>query len=214
MSLLGVHTVLVTNAAGGLNPSYKVGDIMLIADHISFPGLGGENPLIGPNLSFLGPRFPPTSDAYDFRLRVLAARAARSIGFPQGVIKEGIYCFVAGPSYETKAEARFLRMVGGDAVGMSTVPEIIVARHCGMKILGLSLITNKVMQRREASALDVADRLDGVTPREPEVEDPLEGHEGETQANHEEVLAASNARALEMQLLVSKIVEMIEGPLK
>lgn len=115
--MLGATTLIVTNAAGGLNPSFSVGDIMVISDHISFAGLGGQNALIGKNMEEFGPRFPPVSDAYDTDLRVLVFKSAHAIGMPFDGIREGTYSFVAGPSFETRAEARFLRMAGGDAVG-------------------------------------------------------------------------------------------------
>ena len=103
MRLLGASTLIVTNAAGGLNPTFNIGDIMFIADHVSFAGLGGANPLIGPNIEALGPRFPATSDAYDFRLRVKAIQAALKSGISQDLWREGIYTFVVGPSFETRA---------------------------------------------------------------------------------------------------------------
>jgi purine-nucleoside phosphorylase len=140
MRVLGVHTLIVTNAAGGLNPAYRPGDFMLIRDHINFPGLTGMNPLIGPNDERLGERFPPLARAYDAELRALA----RSVAFTLAEITlhEGVYVMVGGPSYETGAELKFLRLIGADAVGMSTAPEVVVARHMGMRVLGLSLITN------------------------------------------------------------------------
>jgi purine-nucleoside phosphorylase len=136
---LGATTMIVTNAAGGVNPDFRAGDIMLIADHIGLPGMAGNNPLFGANDTRLGPRFPVMAGAYDLALRKLAWRIARENDFP---VREGVYCWVAGPSFETPAEIRLLRIIGGDAVGMSTVPEVIVARHAGMRVLGLSLISN------------------------------------------------------------------------
>ncbi|MBA2286753.1 MAG: purine-nucleoside phosphorylase [Ktedonobacteraceae bacterium] len=140
MHLLGASTLLVTNAAGGLNPAYRAGDFMLLRDHIGIPGLAGANPLTGPNDERFGERFPPLARAYDAGLRALARSVAA--GRPDMTLHEGVYVMVSGPSYETGAELRFLRQVGADAVGMSTVPEVIVARHMGMRVLGLSLITN------------------------------------------------------------------------
>lgn len=140
MSALGAHTLLVTNAAGGINPAYRPGDFMLIADHINLPGLAGYNPLLGPNEARFGERFPPLAKAYDANLRDLARAVAANM--PDLTLHEGIYAMVGGPSYETGAELRFLRAVGADAVGMSTAPEVVVARHMGMKVLGISLITN------------------------------------------------------------------------
>jgi purine-nucleoside phosphorylase len=140
MSALGAHTLLVTNAAGGINPAYRPGDFMLISDHINLPGLSGANPLLGPNDERFGERFPPLANAYDAHLRNLARAVAASM--PELTLHEGIYAMVGGPSYETGAELRFLRVVGADAVGMSTAPEVVVARHMGMDVLGISLITN------------------------------------------------------------------------
>lgn len=136
---LGATTLILSNAAGGVNPGFQAGDIMLIADHIGLPAMAGNNPLYGPNDPSLGPRFPIMGGAYDRALRETARRVAASSGFG---LREGIYAWVGGPSFETPAEIRFLRSVGADAVGMSTVPEVIVARHGGMRVLGISLITN------------------------------------------------------------------------
>jgi purine-nucleoside phosphorylase len=202
MALLGVHTLLVTNAAGGLNPGFAVGDVMVIEDHISFPGVAGLNALIGPNLDRFGPRFPAVSDAYDFDLRVLAFKAAKEVGLPSSVIREGVYCFVAGPSFETRAEARYLRNAGGDCVGMSTVPEVIIARHAGLRVLGLSLITNQVNQSYGKSA-KAAVHPDFVPAH------TSDAAQDEIKANHEEVLATSAARSNDMQALVKKIVEFM-----
>lgn len=141
MQLLGIKTLIVTNAAGGLNPAFQVGDLMLIRDHINLPGLAGHNPLIGPNDPVLGPRFPDVASAYTPALRALA----REVAVTQGLtLQEGTYVMVGGPSFETRAEVRFLRSIGADAVGMSTVPEVIVASHAGMQVLGLSLISNRL----------------------------------------------------------------------
>jgi len=136
---LGVEMLLVTNAAGGLNPNYRQGDLMLMRDHIGLPTLSGYNPLIGPNDDDLGPRFPPMGAAYDPELlnclRMVATNANMNV-------QEGVYVMVSGPTYETPAEMRALRILGADAVGMSTVPEVIAARHVGMKVAGISCITN------------------------------------------------------------------------
>ncbi|MCM3698256.1 purine-nucleoside phosphorylase [Paenibacillus macerans] len=136
MKELGVSTLLVTNAAGGVNTSYSPGDLMLISDHIN---LTGKNPLIGPNDEELGPRFPDMSQAYSRRLREAARQAAADKGVP---LQEGVYAGLLGPSYETPAEIRMLRTLGADAVGMSTVSEVIVARHAGLEVLGISCISN------------------------------------------------------------------------
>ncbi len=139
MAALGIHTIIVTNASGGLNPTYEPGDLMLIRDHINFPGMAGSNPLRGPNDEALGPRFPDMSAAYDPDLRALSRRVAADAGFN---LYEGVYAYVGGPSYETPAELRFLQIVGADTVGMSTAPEVVVARHAGIRVLGISTIAN------------------------------------------------------------------------
>ncbi len=136
---LGISVLVLTNAAGGLNPAFNVGDIMLIRDHISFPGMAGLNPLRGTNIDELGERFPALNQAYSPRLRALALQQARKQHL---VLQQGIYVHVAGPNFETPAEIRMLRLLGADAVGMSTVPETIVARHAGMEVLAMSTITN------------------------------------------------------------------------
>jgi purine-nucleoside phosphorylase len=142
MRALGMETLVVTNAAGGMNPGYIPGDLMLIKNHINLPGMAGNNPLRGPNDESIGPRFPDMTVPYDPKLRRLAHQVAETEGF---ALHEGVYAFVAGPSFETPAELRFLQMVGGDAVGMSTVPSVIVARHAGIRVLGISTITNKAL---------------------------------------------------------------------
>ncbi|XP_053106122.1 purine nucleoside phosphorylase-like [Hemicordylus capensis] len=141
--LLGIETLLVTNAAGALADSYNIGDLMVIRDHINLPGLAGHNPLLGPNEEWFGPRFPSLSDAYDREIRTLAMETARSLGYTS-FIREGVYCMVGGPNFESIAEARLLHSLGADAVGMSTAAEVVVARHCALRVFGLSLITNKV----------------------------------------------------------------------
>lgn len=136
MRLLGVQRLLVTNAAGGVNRDFKPGDLMIITDHIN---LMGYNPLIGKNIEELGPRFPGMTEAYDKQLVEVAEECARRGGIE---VRRGVYCGVTGPSYETPAEIRMIGILGGDAVGMSTVPEVIAAVHCQMKVLGISCITN------------------------------------------------------------------------
>jgi purine-nucleoside phosphorylase len=159
MALLGAHTLIVTNAAGGVNPAYHPGDFMVIHDHIAFPALAGVNPLIGPNDERFGVRFPPLAKAYDKQLRALAHSVAAAL--PEITLHEGIYTMVAGPSFETEAELRFLRIIGTDAVGMSTVPEVVVARHMDMRVLGISLITNPAtgIETDEASTVNHTDVL-------------------------------------------------------
>lgn len=150
MRALGVKLLIVTNAAGGLNPEYNVGDIMVIQDHFGLPCVAGNTPLRGINEDTLGPRFPAVSDAFDEKLQDFVIECAKKHKIENLIRKNGTYCFVAGPQYESKAESRFLRdAVKGDAVGMSTIPEVLAAKHCGMKILGLSLITNKVVVSKE-----------------------------------------------------------------
>lgn len=133
---LGIKDVIITNAAGGMNPEFKAGDIMIIEDHIN---LMGTNPLIGKNYEELGPRFPDMSNAYNRELILLAEKSAEKLGYD---IKKGVYAAVTGPNYETPAELRMLRILGADAVGMSTVPEVIAANHMSMRVLGISCITD------------------------------------------------------------------------
>ena len=151
MKLLGIHTLIVTNAAGGLNPEFRPGDLMVINDHMN---LMGSNPLIGPNPDELGPRFPDMSDAYDSGMRRIALDVAGRLGIP---IRQGVYLGVTGPSYETPAEIRMYRTLGADAVGMSTVPEVIVAVQMGIPVLGISCITNMAagMEPRKIAHSDV-----------------------------------------------------------
>jgi purine-nucleoside phosphorylase len=136
MRALGVDTLIVSNACGGLHPLWQAGDLMLIADHIN---LIGDSPLIGPNDDRLGPRFPDLSMPYDEALRASACAVASELRIP---LREGVYVAVAGPNLETRAEYRFLRGIGADVVGMSTVPEVLVAVHAGMRVLGLSIVTD------------------------------------------------------------------------
>jgi purine-nucleoside phosphorylase len=137
MQKMGVETLIVSNACGGMNPGYRRGDLMRIDDHIN---LIGDNPLRGPNLDELGPRFPDMSEPYDRGLGALADRVALEAGIRLHV---GVYVAVAGPNLETRAEYRFLRTIGADVVGMSTVPEVIVARHANMRVLGVSIVTDE-----------------------------------------------------------------------
>jgi purine-nucleoside phosphorylase len=137
---LGIQTMIVTNAAGAVNPEFNPGDLMLITDHLNMLGMAGLNPLRGPNLDELGPRFPDMSQSYDRELCNLARKVAKEQSLH---LNEGVYVCLAGPSFETPADLRFLRMAGADAVGMSTVPEVTVARHGGMRVLGISGISNK-----------------------------------------------------------------------
>jgi purine-nucleoside phosphorylase len=140
MQRLGIEVLIVTNAAGAVNPAFEPGELMLITDHLNLLGMAGANPLRGPNLDEFGPRFPDMSQAYDRSLMGLARQSAEE---NRTTLREGVYAALAGPSFETPADLRFLRMAGVDAVGMSTVPEVITARHGGLKVLGISGISNK-----------------------------------------------------------------------
>ena len=136
MALLGVKQIVLTNACGGVNLNFAPGDLMLISDHINY---SGSNPLIGQNLDQFGPRFPDLSNVYTKELRTKIAKVAEENGI---ALRQGVYVMYSGPNYETPAEIRMFRMMGADAVGMSTVPEAIVAAHCGMDVVGISCITN------------------------------------------------------------------------
>jgi len=136
MKAIGIKTLFVSNASGGLNPKFRVGDVMMINDHIN---MFGDNPLMGPNIKELGPRFPDMSQPYNLHLRNLALKIALQNGID---LREGVYVGVAGPTFETPAEYKMFRVLGGDAIGMSTVPEVIVARHMDMKVFGISIITD------------------------------------------------------------------------
>jgi purine-nucleoside phosphorylase len=140
MQRMKLETLIVTNAAGAINPDFKPGDVMLINDHIALVTMGGMNPLRGPNLDDFGPRFPDMSQAYDRRLMSITREVARE---KQIALKEGVYAGLAGPSFETPADLKFLHTIGADAVGMSTVPEVIVANHGDLPVLGFSGISNK-----------------------------------------------------------------------
>lgn len=173
MKALGVETIFVTNAAGGANKDFKPGDLMIITDHIN---LGGNNPLIGPNDEQLGVRFPDMSTAYTPQYIELARECAKELNINT---QEGVYAFFTGPTYETPAEVKMARILGADAVGMSTVPEVIVARHSGLNVVGISCITNMA-----AGILD----------------QPL---------NHEEVIETTQRVKEQFLSLVKKIVEKI-----
>lgn len=178
MGLLGIHTLIVTNAAGGISASYTPGDLMLIADHINLVGMAGHSPLIGPNDPDLGPRFPDMSQAYDPALRQIARQVAHAEGIP---LQEGVYVSLAGPSFETPAEIRFLSLIGAHAVGMSTVHEVLVARHMGMRVLGISGISN----------------VHSTDPSRPQ------------ETSHQEVLEAGNVLAPRLMTLVRGILRQL-----
>ncbi|KAJ5246932.1 hypothetical protein N7468_001915 [Penicillium chermesinum] len=203
--LLEVDTVVLTNAAGGLNSSFKVGDIMMLNDHIFLAGLAGNHPLRGQNEEEFGVRFPPLSDAYDLILRRHVHHAWKEVLPPQSTrrLHEGVYAFVGGPTYETRAESRMLRMMGADVVGMSTVPEIVVARHCGLRVLAFSLVTNNAV-------LDPVPRGD-----EQELQEKAAGELNamleEGKAGHEEVLEAGRTAALDMEKLVTHVLVNVFG---
>jgi purine-nucleoside phosphorylase len=179
MAALGIGALIVTNASGGLNPAFEPGDLMIIRDHLNFPGMAGNNPLRGPNDESIGPRFPDMTEPYDGRLRALAHEVAAEAGL---TLREGVYAYVAGPSFETPAELSFLQFAGGDAVGMSTAPEVVVARHAGVRVLGISTIAN----------LALPDPKPGVT------------------LNHEEVLAMGQRAVPTLIALVRGVVQRLD----
>ena len=160
MASLGVKHLLISSAAGGLNPLFKTGELMAVTDHIN---LTGKNPLVGPNMNELGPRFPDMSRAYDSQLVALAEKKALEKAIP---LRKGVYVAVMGPSLETPAETRFLRLIGGDAVGMSTVVETIAGAHCGMKVIAIVVITNVNLPDRmsETSLEEVISAAQEATP--------------------------------------------------
>jgi purine-nucleoside phosphorylase len=176
LRLLGADSLIVTNASGGLAPGQHAGDLMLLRDHIGLSTLAGQNPLIGPNDEALGVRFPAMTGAYDAGLRVQARAVASDLGLD---LSEGVYAMVSGPTYETPAELRFLRTIGADAVGMSTVPEVIAARHLGMRVLAISVVTNVALAPEE-----------DVTP----------------EASHVDVVAAAEAAGTRLAALVEGVV--------
>ncbi|EAW08590.1 purine-nucleoside phosphorylase [Aspergillus clavatus NRRL 1] len=200
--VLGIETIVLTNAAGGLNSEYAVGDVVIINDHIFLAGLAGTHPLRGPNSEQFGPRFPALSDAYDLELRRYAHQAWGAVINKESKrrLHEGIYAFAGGPSYETRAECRLLRQMGADLVGMSTVPEIIVARHCGIRVLAFSLVTNKAV-------LSPIPRGDDHLLQAKDVKE-LDTILQEGKASHEEVLEAGRTAAIDMQKLVVKTLSI------
>jgi purine-nucleoside phosphorylase len=176
MQRLGIEILIVTNAAGAVNPAFEPGDLMLITDHLNLIGMAGLNPLRGPNLDELGPRFPDMSQTYDRDLLTIARNSAKQI---QLTLHEGVYACLAGPSFETPADLRFLHMAGADAVGMSTVPEVIIARHAGTRVLGISGISNKA-------------NLDG-----------------NTMTTHEEVLEAGQILVPKLTALIQAVLQRL-----
>jgi purine-nucleoside phosphorylase len=166
MQVTGIEILIVTNAAGGINPTFSPGDLMLISDHLNLIGMTGNNPLFGPNDPTLGPRFPDMSQAYEPEFRRIAREVAKEKQLP---LQEGVYAGLSGPSFETPADIKFLRIIGADAVGMSTVPEVIVARHGGMRVLGVSGISNvaitEAVEGQEASHEEVLEAGQQIVPR-------------------------------------------------
>jgi purine-nucleoside phosphorylase len=179
MQVLGMEAVVLTNAAGAINPAFRPGEVMLITDHINFMGMAGVSPLRGPNDPSFGPRFPDMSQAYDRELRARALEAARQAGI---TLHQGVYVCLGGPSFESPADLRFLRAIGADAVGMSTVPEVTVARHGGLRVLGFSGISN-------AANLD-----------------------GSTITTHEEVLAAGQKIVPQLMHLIRGVLRQWPAP--
>jgi len=178
LKALGCETVILTNASGGVNKNFRVGDIMLITDHISFPALSGKSPLFGPNDERLGERFPSMVGVYSKRLRNLADSVSVSLKLCT-FIRQGVYCNVGGPQYESPAEIRMLRVLGADAVGMSTVNEAIAAKHCGLEVFGMALITNACISDADSSS----------------------------HPSHKEVLDVSNKRAQQMAEFITSIIK-------
>lgn len=174
MHVLGIHTVILTNAAGGINPAFHAGDVMLITDHVNLIGMAGQNPLRGPNDDSFGPRFPDMSQPYDRRLREVALKVAAAHHID---LRQGVYICLAGPSFESPADVRFLRLIGADTVGMSTVPETVVARHAGLRVLGLSGISNA-----------------------------LSGEEAGPETTHEEVLEAGRVLVPKMMTVIRGVL--------
>jgi len=162
MHMLGVHTLLLSNAAGGMNKDFRVGDLMIIRDHIS---MFIVNPLLGPNEDALGTRFPDMSEPYQKELISMAREVAKAAGIP---LQEGVYCGVTGPTFETRAEYRLLHIAGGDAVGMSTVQEVIAARHMGMNVFALSVITDLGI-REEENIITHQEVLEAASAAEPKL---------------------------------------------
>jgi purine-nucleoside phosphorylase len=178
MQRLGVEILIVTNAAGAINPNFAPGDVMLITDNLNLMGMTGLNPLVGPNNDTFGPRFPDMSRSYDRQLSEITRTVAKQNGI---LLHEGIYAGLSGPSFESPADLRFLRLAGADAVGMSTVPEVIVARHGGTRVLGFSGISNKA-------------NLDG-----------------NTETTHAEVLEAGKVIAPKLEKLIRAVLRLLQA---
>ncbi len=175
MRMLGIELLILTNASGGLNPDFRTGDIVMLTDHMNFMG---TNPLIGPNDDRFGPRFPDITETYSPRWREVAVKVAQQAAIP---LRQGVYAAVTGPNYETKAEVRFFRLAGADVIGMSTVPEALVAAHAGLPVLAFSVVTNEC--------------LAPVTV-------PVRG---------EDVVAVANAAALQLQTVLLGVLSAFAG---
>lgn len=180
MAMLGIDTLILTNAAGGVNRAYRVADVMVMNDHLNFVGAAGHNPLMGPNDDSIGPRFPGMTQPYDARLVAQAMAVGQAAGIP---VHEGVYACVSGPNFETPAEIRMLRVMGADAVGMSTVHETLIARHMGVRVLALSGITNECVDDIHASS----------------------------EANHEEVLEAGRVIVPRMTAILRGVLRQMAG---
>jgi purine-nucleoside phosphorylase len=188
MKLIGCKGVIITNAAGGLNQKFQIGDFMMINDHLYLPGFSGFNPLVGPNENKFGTRFPPMGDAYSKSWRKKLRQAAKTV--KETRLRKGVYCCVFGPNFETPAEARFLRSIGGDAVGMSSVHEVVAARHCNMSVLAVSMITNVVLDQISNSSDESSD-------------------ESSVQPNHAEVLETSQSRGSDFVKLIKEVITLL-----
>jgi len=184
MRMVGANTLVVTNAVGSINPQYQVGDIMLVCDHINMFGLAGNSPLRGPNDESFGPRFFALNGLYDSKLRELARQAAEQVGI-EDTVREGVLTISGGPNYESVAELKMFAGLGVDCVGMSSIPESLVAHHCGMKVLAFSLVTNQC-------------HLDPVL-------------HSSAAPNHQEVLDAADAKKGDLKKFVSKFVENLHN---
>ncbi|KAI9069360.1 hypothetical protein FKP32DRAFT_1608444 [Trametes sanguinea] len=201
MARLGIKNLIITNAAGALNPDIAVGTIVVVQDHLALPNMTGMNPLLGPPIGPNYPRFLPLSSAYSASLRRLAFLAAHKLKLGLDALAEGVYAWVSGPTYETPAEGRMLRNAGADVVGMSTVPEVLAGKEEGLEVLVLSLVTNMVVIPNKYRSI------------KEEVEAELAGkpivRQEEEVVSHEEVLLIGKQKAEVMKGLVEKIVELI-----
>lgn len=178
---IGVQVLMVTNAAGGLNPDFKTGDVMIIKDHLNLPGLAGLNPLIGLNDDRFGTRFPAVTEAYDRVLRRFVSEAAKELKLD--FVREGVYCYQTGPCFESVTESRLMKLVGGDVAGMSTVPEVLVAVHCNMRVVGFSIVTNMC----------------------------IVDYDNEEKPEHENILSVGNSRSMDLRRLLKTVLPKISS---